>query len=291
MSAPALLSPARRRQAAASLWVLSTAVATFSVGLALAGRIPASTPSYVSVLLAAATLGMNAAAVWLHRSAAHRRSTPAPEWSGWAGLIGPCLTGFAWTGAGAVLPIILTPLLTLFGAAGWLVWSGLEPVGRPAERMRSRGDAPQPAPQPAAPTSAGQAFSTAPNAAMSSRCTASTESAPPSAEAPVPAPDADVTQHIVRRRTAEGDVLEVTAALEFAPGEQRVSLHLPISPALSAPPEVECEPWEDVDLELQVGAAYPHGVRIDARRPGDVQAARRTMIGVLIRAVPQRRAA
>ncbi len=271
------------------LWVLSNTIAVFSVGLALARLIPPSTPSYVSVLLVTTTLGMNAVGVWLQRSAGPRRRTHAPEWSGWAGLIGPCLTGFAWTGEGAILPIVLTPLLTLLAAAAWLVWTGLEPVGRSVDGIGLGHALPRHAQPPEVQTSAVQEDSTVPNGAMLRSRSDLTEPHPPSAEEPEP--DADVIQQIIRRRTAEGEVLEVTAALEFAPDEQRVSLHLPISPALPARPEVECEPWEDGDLELQVGAAYPHGVRIDARRPGDAQAARRAMIAVLIRAVSQQRAA
>lgn len=291
MSVLALLSPARRRRAAASLWVLSTAITTFSVGLALARLIPVTVPWYVAVLLATTTLGMNAAAVWLQRSASRRRRTPTPEWSGWVGLIGPCLTGFAWTGEGSVLPIVLTPLLTLLAAAGWLVWSGLEPLGRPAEGMRSRNDLPQHSQRAAERRTDGQEFPTSSKGPAQPPPSAALDHAPPSLEDPELPPDSEVTQRLVRRRTVDGEVLEASAALEFAPGEQRVSLHLPISPALPAAPEVECEPWEDEDLELQVGAAYPHGVRIDARRRGDDQAARRVMIGIWIRAVPQRRAA
>jgi hypothetical protein len=292
MSAPALLVPGRRRRAARSLWILSSTVAVFSLGLAVARLIPPAAPSYVSVLLSTTTLVLNAAAIWLQRTDSVRRRGPQTlEWSGWVGLIGPCLTGFAWTGTGAVLPIVWTPLLTLLGAAGWLVWSSLEPVDRPEERVQSGTHPPLRSPRPAEQAADEQVLPTSSNGTAQRLPSVELNPDPPSIENLEPPLDPEVTQRLVRRRTAEGEVLEVSAALDFAPGEQRISLHLPISPPLSSVPEVECEPWEGEDLELQVGAAYPHGVRIDARRRGDAVAAQRARIGVLIQSVSQRRAA
>lgn len=292
MSAPALLIPGRRRRAARSLWILSSTIAVFSVGLAVARLIPPAAPAYVAVLLSTTTLVLNAAAVWLHRTASvGRRGSQTLEWSGWLGLIGPCLTGFAWTGAGAVLPIVWTPLLTLLGAAGWLVWSSLEPVDRPAERVRSRTHPPLRSPRPAEQSAEGTGCPVSSHGTQQRPSDVALDQVPPWEGEGEPPLDTEVTQRLVRRRTAEGEVLEVSAALDFAPGEQRISLHLPISPPLSSVPEVECEPWEGEDLELQVGAAYPHGVRIDARRRGDAVAAHRARISVWIQSVSQRRAA
>ena len=63
-----------------------------------------------------------------------------------------------------------------------------------------------------------------------------------------------------------------------AAGESQRSLHLPIAPPLAAAPQVECEPLDDGQVEVTVGACHAYGVRLDVRRTGDATLSTRSMI-------------
>lgn len=95
--------------------------------------------------------------------------------------------------------------------------------------------------------------------------------------------DPATSQVFARRQTESGECLEVLMRIRFAPGEREVALHIPLWPALSTEPIVECEPLDDGDIELRVTSARTYGVRIEARRPaGRIQTEEQTAIGAMI---------
>jgi hypothetical protein len=62
------------------------------------------------------------------------------------------------------------------------------------------------------------------------------------------------------------EAIEAELQVVFAAGQRQVFVHLPIQPSLPATPEVECEPVDDCNLEIQVDLATPFGVRLQIRR-------------------------
>lgn len=96
--------------------------------------------------------------------------------------------------------------------------------------------------------------------------------------------DPEVQQQIIRRRTESGgESLEALLRIEFAANQREASIHLPIQPALTGLPEVECEPLEDADVDLKVGAVHSYGVRIEAKRAGGELEAATIAVGILVR--------
>jgi hypothetical protein len=127
---------------------------------------------------------------------------------------------------------------------------------------------------------------------------------PPAAEPPVPMVSApasfadcgecggpDLVQWSKRRRTqAEGatwDVLEGMVVVTFEPGQRRTAVHVPIMPAMPAPPEVEWELFTEsdrphgvpADVQVEVNTVKPFGLRIDVRRPAPDETALTVRIG------------
>lgn len=106
-------------------------------------------------------------------------------------------------------------------------------------------------------------------------------SADPDAEVPEGHADS-LSMQLQRRKTSEGEAIEVQARLEFAPGAREVALHVPFWPALSSDPEVECEPLDGDDVDLQVASAERYGIRLEARLPSASEEARTVLIGIEI---------
>ncbi|MEZ6064885.1 MAG: hypothetical protein R3B90_04085 [Planctomycetaceae bacterium] len=79
-------------------------------------------------------------------------------------------------------------------------------------------------------------------------------------------------QRLARWRDACGERAEAELTVTLAAGERQTSVHLLFSPPLAGRPEVECEPLDDSDVELTIGAAHAYGIRIDVRRSGDLSA-------------------
>lgn len=99
------------------------------------------------------------------------------------------------------------------------------------------------------------------------------------------ADDPSVQLQLCRRRTADGESIELHARLEFVAGAREAVLHVPFWPALAAPPDVECEPLEGDDIELRVTSAEPYGLRIEGRLASAATAPRTVLIGIEVRAV------
>lgn len=249
-----------RSTAALMLWGLMAAVATLSVGLALAGRVPVETPAVVPLLLTAALTSLHAAALRLVGSEPQQTALSQRLVQGLAGLIAPTLAGFAWSPSGSITAIAGILVLMLVATGGVIVWNTMESTQRDESACEQPPVSNAPVSDFPPMTAAGLPSSESPDID-----TATEESS--------------VSLWLVRREIDGQDVMDVTARLEFPPGVKQVAWHLPISPAMSAAPDVECEPLDEADVELSVGAVYPYGLRIDARR-SDVESALTTTIGL-----------
>jgi len=76
---------------------------------------------------------------------------------------------------------------------------------------------------------------------------------------------------------------EVTAA--FAAGERQTLIHLPVQPALSFTPRVECEPVDDgagEEIEIDAELVTTFGVRLRVRRSGGTAKAAQVRIAVML---------
>lgn len=76
---------------------------------------------------------------------------------------------------------------------------------------------------------------------------------------------------------------EVTAA--FAAGERQTLIHLPVQPALSFTPRVECEPVDDgsaEEIEIDAELVTTFGVRLRIRRSGATAKAAQVRIAVML---------
>jgi hypothetical protein len=92
-----------------------------------------------------------------------------------------------------------------------------------------------------------------------------------------------VRQQMIRRRTESGgDSLEALLRVEFAANQREASIHVPIQPAFAGMPEVECEPLDEAEVHLKVAAVHPYGVRIEAKRGGDLEEPATIAVGILM---------
>lgn len=92
--------------------------------------------------------------------------------------------------------------------------------------------------------------------------------------------DRAVQMQLRRRRTGDGETVELQARLEFVAGAREAVLHVPFWPALSGLPVVECEPLNGDDIELRVTAAERYGLRLEGRLPTITGVARSVLIGI-----------
>jgi hypothetical protein len=261
--------------AAAALCGLSGLTATFSVGFRLADAMPAETPALLPALVAAVISAANLCALALLASPLEREDPAAMSLRGIAAIAPGLLAGFAWAPSGSVAAIsglLLAGVATAAACIGWWALSGSAPAASSADESIAHDSSPETAdPVPISIPVEGVA------------------EAERSGE-PVAAGD-NVSLQITRRGDSADESIEIVARLVFAPGERQSSLHLPISPPLASLPVVECEPLDESDIELQVGAAYPYGIRIDAKRKPPFQEGVAVAIGVQVHADAVRKAA
>lgn len=250
----------------------SALTTTVSVGLALGRIIPGDVPPVVSIVLSTAVLALNAVAI--QSVYAVRTAGPVERLAACgAGFIGPCLTGFAWSGGHWLLCLWMAVLL-LGGLAASVWWVRHTGAVVPTSSSSSSVSAPQVASKIWDRNDA----SRAPDVGSATHALDRFDSA---AE---PAAAHSLLQRVERRRDAGRETIDIQWQVEFAVGESSRSLHLPIAPPLSAAPRVECEPLDDGEVEITVGACYAYGVRLDVRRTGDATAASRSIIGVSLQA-------
>ncbi|MFO1095993.1 MAG: hypothetical protein U0992_22205 [Planctomycetaceae bacterium] len=100
----------------------------------------------------------------------------------------------------------------------------------------------------------------------------------------LPADDPSLRLRFQRHVTTDGETIDIVARLEFADGAREAVLHVPFWPALSAIPEVECEPLADDDVDLRVTAAERHGLRIEGRLAAATDGVRSILIGIEVHA-------
>ena len=254
--------PDARCWGAIALAGASLLATTLCVGLAIGGYVPPSVPAYVGITLSLLVLALNLAAIslafgrtrclWIERLAACG-----------VGLVGPCLTAFAWSGGGWGTLVWVGVLLVL-GLVASVLW-----VAGPQLRMAERE-----ADSPVSATTAAPGDVTTRDSSM--REDSRTQ---PSA----PASDAAIVQRMERSVDGGEELIAVEWRVEFAAGETSRAVHLPITPPLAAAPEVECEPLDDAEVDVTVGACHAYGVRLDVRRTGPSTAATGALIGVQLR--------
>lgn len=135
-----------------------------------------------------------------------------------------------------------------------------------ADRLASHASATQSSP-------ASQHDDSRPQSALSSKDDSSQEVDVPSAtESPnfaapeLHEPDSEegLQQTVTRRLIGPETFLEGTLGFEMPPGETVHTLHVPIWPALSATPLVECD-IEGFDGRVRVALSAPHGLRLEVR--------------------------
>lgn len=100
----------------------------------------------------------------------------------------------------------------------------------------------------------------------------------------LPLEDPSLRLRFQRHITTDGETIDIAARLEFGAGAREAVLHIPFWPALSAIPEVECEPLADDDVDLRVTAAERHGLRIEGRLAAATAGARSILIGIAVHA-------
>lgn len=92
-----------------------------------------------------------------------------------------------------------------------------------------------------------------------------------------------VLQSWTRMLTDEGELLEGTIRVSFAPGERIVRRHIPIAPPFSAWPEGWCACDDGQTFEPELDWLRSYGARLTVRRRGDVTQPAETEVCVLLR--------
>lgn len=113
----------------------------------------------------------------------------------------------------------------------------------------------------------------------------STTMAPVVQASPVDATES-FTQRWTRREGELGDELEGTLKIFFAAGQRTATADIPIVPAMAGIPDVDCEPLQpgDGDLQVIVRTTHTYGVRLELQRPAERTAEEEIEVAVLIHA-------
>ncbi len=97
--------------------------------------------------------------------------------------------------------------------------------------------------------------------------------------------DETFSQRWTRRDGEIGDELEGTLKIYFAAGQRTATADIPIVPAMSSIPDIDCEPVaDDGDVQVIVRGVHTYGVRLELQRPADRNEAEEVEIAVLIHA-------
>jgi hypothetical protein len=105
-------------------------------------------------------------------------------------------------------------------------------------------------------------------------------------EPPVVAEQESFSQRWVRREGEIGDELEGTLRIYFAAGQRTATADIPIVPAMARVPDVDCEPLQpsDSDVQVIVRGVHTYGVRLELQRPAERTATEEIEVAVLIHA-------
>ncbi len=105
-------------------------------------------------------------------------------------------------------------------------------------------------------------------------------------EPPVVPEEETFSQRWIRREGELGDELEGTLKIYFATGQRTATADIPIVPAMASVPDVDCEPLQpgDSDVQVIVRGVHTYGVRLELQRPAERTAAEEIEVAVLIHA-------
>jgi len=86
----------------------------------------------------------------------------------------------------------------------------------------------------------------------------------------------ETNQHLLMQQSrsidADGrDCLTGMLEGQFVPGQKQLMLHLQFQPPFPNTPTLDMHLLDDVDVRLKLGALYPYGARIEARRSGNAE--------------------
>lgn len=95
-------------------------------------------------------------------------------------------------------------------------------------------------------------------------------------------PAHDLDQSWRRWHEDKQEFLEGCVRVAFEPGQATAVVHIPVQPAMAAPPQVECEPVDDCPMRISADPVLPYGVRLVCRRTETVSEPIETMVSVLI---------
>lgn len=96
-----------------------------------------------------------------------------------------------------------------------------------------------------------------------------------------PLGDESTTQWMTRRQDADGEAIEGTVRVEFAPGQREAIAHVTFCPPLATVPDVELECVDGEDWQLKSESALPYGLRIQIRRSTAVTLAQSGIVAYL----------
>jgi hypothetical protein len=74
-----------------------------------------------------------------------------------------------------------------------------------------------------------------------------------------------ISQHVVRKRDDDGEVIEGWLRVDFAARQRHATAHLAICPPLGHTPRCYAEPSSGPDAELKVAQVLPYGVRFEVK--------------------------
>lgn len=272
-----------RRLAAWLIWVLIGASALVVVGRGIAGAWGPVVSPVAACLLTTALLAASLAAWVLHSPVKAPANGTSQLGSGLLSIFVPLLLGLSLSGSAGSGGMAYLLLLTMASVIGVAVHTHRDllmdlpgTVGVLAgSRLAADG---------AAHATARVAIRQAPVDSVASSAIAETD--PPTFD------DCNVSQQWIRRSTPEGaDSLQILMRVTFPPGAREVAVHIPLWPAMTGIPVVDCEPLDASEVELRVTAAHTYGVRIEVRRSGACDEAHCVPIGVQIAAASQADAA
>lgn len=96
-----------------------------------------------------------------------------------------------------------------------------------------------------------------------------------------PLGDESTTQWMTRRQEADGEAIEGTVRVEFAPGQREAVAHVTFCPPLATVPDVELECVDGEDWQLKPDAVLPYGLRIQIRRSTAITLAQSGVVAYL----------
>ncbi len=245
------------RSAALGLWTALALCTTVVASRRLSGNYTGPLPSgalFVAVMLAGAT---SLTALWLFRRNLPRTEKSPLDWLP-EGIAWGLPTLFAFVIAAGATPgqtggllglagigVVLLGVAVLETTAWWK--SQFEPVvNRECE-------------VPAEPQSLDNAVTISGSAGASPSLFADEPTVDEHA-------DETTTQWMTRREEPDGEAIEGTIRVHFAPGQREVVVHVTFCPPLLTLPEVELECVDGDDWQIKTEAALPYGLRIQVRR-------------------------